>query len=69
MRRFQDERTFKDPVCGMLISRVTAVAEAEYERKTYYFCAPACRDVFVADPGKFVHQHRQHGLRPYKTTS
>ena len=52
----------------MLVSRITAVAEAEYERKTYYFCAPACCDVFVANPGEFVHQHRQHGVRPQKTT-
>jgi len=62
----QDDRTFKDPVCGMLVSRLTAVADAEYERKTYYFCAPECRDAFVAAPGNFVHQHRQHGVRPQK---
>ena len=47
----------------MFVSRVSAVADAEYERRTYYFCAPECRNVFVADPGKFLHPHRQHGLR------
>lgn len=69
MKHQHDERTFKDPVCGMLVSRLTAVADAEYERKTYYFCARECRDAFVADPDKYIHAHRQHGLRPNKATS
>jgi len=61
-----DEKVHKDPVCGMLVSRLTAAADAGYEGKTYYFCAPECRDAFVAAPGKFLHPHRQHGLRPKK---
>lgn len=66
MKHAPDERTLKDPVCGMLVSRLTAVADAEFDGKTYYFCAPECRDTFVADPGKFLHPHRQHGVRPRK---
>lgn len=66
MKHPQDERTLKDPVCGMLVSRLTAVADAEYERKTYYFCARECRDAFLAEPDKYLHPHRQHGLRPAK---
>ncbi len=31
-----------------------------------YFCARECRDAFVADRGKYLHPHRQHGLRPKK---
>lgn len=66
MKHSQDERALKDPVCGMLVSHLTAVADAQYERKTYYFCAPVCRDAFLADPGKYLHLHRQHGVRPKK---
>ncbi len=44
MKHRPDERSHKDPVCGMVVSRLTAVAEAEYRRKTYYFCAQLCRD-------------------------
>ena len=34
MKHQPDERTLKDPVCGMLVSRMTAVADAQFERKT-----------------------------------
>ncbi len=66
MKHPQDERPLKDPVCGMLVSRLGAVAEAEHDHKTYYFCARECRDAFLAAPDKYLHPHRQHGLRPRK---
>ena len=62
MKRNPDERSYKDPVCGMVVSRLTAVAEAEYQRKTYYFCAQVCRDAFLADPLRYLRPHRQHGM-------
>ncbi|MBP9175716.1 MAG: YHS domain-containing protein [Rhizobiales bacterium] len=58
-----DERSHKDPVCGMVVSRLTAVAEAEFQAKTYYFCAPECRAAFLADPQQYLRPHRQHGLK------
>lgn len=64
MKHAETERDFKDPVCGMRVSRLTAVAEAEHERRLYYFCARECRDAFLADPAKYLPRHRQHGLRP-----
>jgi YHS domain-containing protein len=45
---------FKDPVCGMEVSRNTAAAVAEYKNETYFFCAPICRDRFLEDPEKYV---------------
>ena len=63
MQRHIDERDHKDPVCGMVVSRLTAVAEAEFQSKTYYFCARECRDAFLADPRQFLSVHRQHGLQ------
>lgn len=64
MKHRPDERSHKDPVCGMVVSRLTAVAEAEYRRKTYYFCAQVCRDAFLADPQRYLRTHRQHGVLP-----
>lgn len=45
---------FRDPVCGMEVSRNTAAAVAEYGNETYYFCAPVCRDRFLEEPEKYV---------------
>ena len=44
----------KDPVCGMDVDPATASQRAEYEGKTYYFCAPGCQKAFEADPRRFV---------------
>jgi YHS domain-containing protein len=43
-----------DPVCGMRVDTDDTPAMAEYEGRTYYFCAQACRDAFVADPGAYA---------------
>src|SRR5918996_744457 len=39
-----------DPVCGMRIDTEDAVAAAEHEGTTYYFCSEACHAAFLADP-------------------
>lgn len=44
----------KDPVCGMDVDPTTAEHKAEYEGRTYYFCAPGCRRAFGADPQKYL---------------
>ncbi|MDA3869170.1 MAG: YHS domain-containing protein [Gammaproteobacteria bacterium] len=62
MKHKDDERTFKDPVCGMEVSHLSAIATTDHEGKTYYFCSDGCRDAFVAEPGKYLKHHRQHGL-------
>jgi YHS domain-containing protein len=50
MKRQFDEPNFKDPVCGMEVSRSTAADELEYRGKTFYFCASSCREAFEAEP-------------------
>ena len=55
------EPSFKDPVCAMEVSRSTAAAEFEYRGKTFYFCAPSCRDAFQAEPEKYLRRHRHTG--------
>jgi len=44
----------KDPVCGMEVDEKEAAATYEYEGKTYYFCAPGCKESFAQDPEKYV---------------
>ena len=63
MNPHANEPTFTDPVCGMKVSRTTAAEELEYEGRVYYFCADVCRKEFEAEPEKFRHRHRQHGLK------
>ena len=43
-----------DPVCGMRIDADDAVATAEHEGTTYYFCSEGCHEAFVADPSAFA---------------
>lgn len=43
-----------DPVCGMLIETSEAAASYELNGQTYYFCAAEERDVFAADPSKYL---------------
>ncbi|TAL90281.1 MAG: YHS domain-containing protein [Rhodanobacter sp.] len=58
------EHVIKDPVCGMEISRKSACEEFTYLDKTYYFCSETCLTTFQDEPGKYINQHRQHGINP-----
>ena len=42
-----------DPVCGMVIDPTSVSRTAEYQGRTYYFCAPGCRTTFLQDPTRF----------------
>lgn len=64
MKSHHNEPTFTDPVCGMELSRSTAAETLEFDGKTYYFCAQVCLKAFKADPRKYIHKHRQHGVNP-----
>ena len=44
----------KDPICGMSVDEKTAQHKSEYERQTYYFCAPGCKRMFDAKPEQFI---------------
>jgi P-type Cu+ transporter len=44
----------RDPVCGMSIDPATAAASAQHEGITYWFCSQACREQFLADPGRHL---------------
>ena len=63
MKYQSNEQGFKDPVCGMEVSRLTAIDECVYQDKTYYFCAGTCREAFEANPEKYIRHHRQRGYK------
>lgn len=44
----------KDPVCHMTVDESKATIKAEHDAKTYYFCAPGCKERFLADPAKYL---------------
>jgi Cu+-exporting ATPase len=43
-----------DPICGMEVDEERAAATYEYEDKTYYFCAVACKERFAQSPEKYL---------------
>jgi xanthine dehydrogenase accessory factor len=43
-----------DPVCDMLVDIATARFVTEHEGQTYYFCCPACKKKFEAEPAKYL---------------
>ena len=48
-----------DPVCGMEVNKKDAAGPATFEGKSYYFCAPVCKERFESDPSRYVHP-REH---------
>lgn len=54
MKNQKEQDARKDPVCGMVVSHLTAPATCRHSGKTYYFCADACREKFEAEPEKYA---------------
>jgi uncharacterized membrane protein YraQ (UPF0718 family)/YHS domain-containing protein len=46
-------RGVADPVCGMTVDRAKAV-RLQHGGATRYFCCEGCRDMFVADPARYI---------------
>jgi len=42
-----------DPVCGMAVEREGS-PHFVHDGQTYFYCSPACRDEFAAEPERFV---------------
>jgi signal transduction histidine kinase/YHS domain-containing protein len=42
----------RDPVCGMVVGPDSL--SLTHERERYYFCSPACADLFAAQPQRFI---------------
>ena len=43
-----------DPVCKMEVEESKAAATADYQGKTYYFCAAGCKKSFEQNPEKYL---------------
>ena len=43
-----------DPVCMMDVDPATAKWTADHGGRTYYFCAPSCRRLFLSNPEAYV---------------
>jgi len=43
-----------DPVCKMQVDEHKAAGKSEFNGKTYYFCALACKSKFDANPHQYV---------------
>lgn len=43
-----------DPVCGMTVSVVEGMPEAEHEGRRVAFCSEGCRAAFVEEPARFA---------------
>ena len=43
-----------DPVCKMQVDESKAAGKSEFNGKTYYFCASACKVKFDANPEHYV---------------
>ena len=59
--------TEKDPVCGMDVDPTTAKHRAEFEGKTYYFCAAGCRQKFLSHPEQYIHRTPRAAVVPEGT--
>ncbi|MFQ6124882.1 MAG: YHS domain-containing protein [Candidatus Heimdallarchaeota archaeon] len=44
----------KDLVCGMEVSIRTAKHKTVQMGKTYYFCCAMCKELFEANPNKYM---------------
>lgn len=51
-----------DPVCGMEFPKSVALANSEYLNRTFYFCHPACKQIFDIVPTRFVYTPKE--LKP-----
>ena len=49
-----DDRTVKDPVCGMTVALDQGKPSREYSGETFHFCSQKCHDKFAADPESFL---------------
>ena len=51
----------KDPVCGMVVPKATALS-ADRSGRTYYFCSRSCRQTFLAPEQALRRMRRRVGI-------
>jgi YHS domain-containing protein len=56
-----------DPVCGMSLTSERVAARTSHEGRSFYFCSPACLQLFESSPGRFSSEtppRRKESARP-----
>ena len=61
MKDKEEKDAYKDPVCGMVVSRSTAPATFRHNGRTYYFCSDICRDKFEVKPREYTSKWPRKG--------
>ena len=61
-----DERSVKDPVCGMSVNPHSARHRREHGGRTYYFCSARCAEKFAAEPEAYLGSERARAKRAPK---
>jgi xanthine dehydrogenase accessory factor len=51
--------TAVDPVCGMIVETATARHHSTYDGRDFYFCCPACKQMFERNPQEYLVQHER----------
>jgi len=56
-----------DPVCGMKVDPAKSQWSSAFAGTTYYFCCDGCRDLFAADPAKYLNASSKlaHRVAPH----
>lgn len=55
----------KDPVCGMTIEADARAVTSFYQGQTSYFCSPACKEKFDANPAQYVEAGKKEIVTAY----
>lgn len=50
----EEERTVRDPVCGMDLARGKTDETLEYAGETFYFCSASCAAKFTDAPESYA---------------
>lgn len=50
----RDNTMVDDPVCGVELMPHEAAAESMYDGQSYFFCSQECKDMFDAEPERYV---------------
>lgn len=51
--------TAVDPVCGMIVETATVRHHSTYDGRDFYFCCPACKQMFERNPQEYLVQHER----------
>jgi YHS domain-containing protein len=53
-------------VCPVMAGNINKDIYADYHGERYYFCCPACIELFKKDPEKFIKKMKEQGVTPEK---